>query len=68
MSKEQKQIKSTNNGLYILLGVVNRLIWLIGFPFYCIYMMIPLFWLLDIPYWVITERDLMKDFSRIYQN
>jgi hypothetical protein len=66
MNKDYKETKS--NTFYTLLGVVKRAIWFIGFPIYCIYMMIPIFWIFNIPYWVITGRDLMDDFSKIYQN
>ena len=31
-------------------------------PFFIIYVGIPIFWLLDIPYWIITERRMKNDF------
>ena len=50
----------------VLLGAVYRLIWLVVAPIFMIYMMFPPLWIIGIPYWIITDRDLMKDWCKMY--
>ena len=50
----------------VLLGAVYRLILVILAPIFMIYMMFPPLWLIGIPYWIITERNLMKDWCKMY--
>ncbi len=68
MKKEQKQQVSTelSNVLYTLLGAVYRLVYLLVAPIFMIYMMFPPLWIIGIPYWIITNRDLMKDWCKMY--
>ena len=49
-----------------LLGAVYRLIIIVGIPFYMVYMMFPPLWLLGIPYYILTGRELMKDWCKVY--
>jgi hypothetical protein len=68
MKKEKKQqlITEPSNVLYTLLGVVYRLIYLLVAPIFMIYMLFPPLWIFGIPYWIITDRDLMKDCCKMY--
>lgn len=68
MVKGQKQQVSTepSNVLYTLLGAVYRLVYLLVAPIFIIYMMFPPLWIIGIPYWIITDRDLMKDWCKMY--
>lgn len=51
---------------YTLLGAVYRLVYLLSAPIFMIYMMFPPLWIIGIPYWIITDRDLMKDWCEMY--
>ena len=68
MKKEKKQqlITELSNVLYTLLGAVYRLVYLLVAPIFMIYMMFPPLWIIGIPYWIITNRDLMKDWCKMY--
>jgi hypothetical protein len=50
----------------VLLGAVYRLILVILAPLFMIYMMFPPLWIIEIPYWIITDRDLMEDWCKMY--
>lgn len=47
--------------------IIYRLVYVILSPLYVVYMLFPPFWILNIPYWVITGRNLMKDFRKMYE-
>ena len=63
---ENDNLKTKSNNANVLLGVVYRLIWVILAPIFMIYMMFPPLWLIGIPYWIITDRDLMEDWCKMY--
>jgi hypothetical protein len=46
------------------MGILNRLFWLIQLPLFIVYMCIPFFWILGIPYWVLTNGNLMNDWCK----
>lgn len=46
--------------------MLSRLLYVICAPIWLIYMGFPILWLLDIPYWILTNRSLMKDVCKIY--
>lgn len=56
----------SNNILYKLLSIAYRLMYLLLVPVFMIYMMLPPLWIIGIPYWIITGRNLMKDWCGIY--
>ena len=41
--------------------IFKRLIYIIQAPIFLVYVMFPLLWVLDIPYWILTGRDLWED-------
>lgn len=42
-----------------------RLLFTIQFPLFVIYSFIPIFWLLEIPYWIILGRSLWEDWWKL---
>ncbi len=66
MKNKTSIIVETRNFFYALLGAVYRLMWFILAPIFMIYMMFPPLWIIGIPYWIITGRDLMKDWCKMY--
>lgn len=44
----------------------SRLIWTLFLPLYVAYLVFPPIWVLNIPYWVLTDRDLFNDLEQIY--
>lgn len=52
--------------LIFIWEIIKRTVWLIGIPFAAIFMMIPLFWLLTIPYWALFDRNLFDDIELVY--
>jgi hypothetical protein len=42
---------------------LKRLIYIFQIPIFYLYISIPFFWVIDILYWVLFERDLFKDWS-----
>jgi hypothetical protein len=63
---ENDNLKTKSNNANVLLGVVYRLIWVVLAPIFMIYMMLPPLWIIGIPYWIITDRDLMEDWCKMY--
>jgi hypothetical protein len=44
--------------------VLSRLFYVTQAPLFFIYMLIPPLWLLDMPYWIFTKRNLMDDWCK----
>lgn len=44
--------------------ILKRLLYIIQIPLFVLYIAIPLFWILEIPYWIITGRNLRKDWFK----
>jgi hypothetical protein len=64
---QQDQITSVSpNSTNAVLGAVYRLLFVVGAPFFMVYMLFPPLWLLGLPYWIITDRDLMTDWCKMY--
>jgi hypothetical protein len=63
---ESDNLKTESNNANVLLCAVYRLIWVILVPIFMIYMLFPALWLIGIPYWIITGRELMKDWCKMY--
>jgi len=66
MKNRTSILVGTRHFFYALLGAVYRLLWLVVAPIFMIYMMFPPLWIIGIPYWIITDRDLMKDWCKMY--
>ena len=47
-----------------MINILNRLIYVLQAPIFFVYMCLPFFWIINIPYWIITERNLMKDWCQ----
>ena len=43
------------------MNILNRMIYILQIPLFFVYMIIPFFWVIGIPYWIFTGRNLMKD-------
>ena len=48
------------------MGIIKRFLYIIFAPVFMIYIVCPPLWILNIPYWIITDRDLMDDLCKIY--
>ena len=44
--------------------VFKRFIYVLQAPLFFIYMCLPFFWVINIPYWIITGRNLTKDWCQ----
>ena len=44
--------------------ILSRLIYVIQAPIFFIYMCLPFLWILEVPYWILTGRSLMKDWCQ----
>ena len=49
-----------------ILCVIYRLVYFLFAPIFMIYMLFPTLWIIGIPYWILTNRDLMKDLCKMY--
>ena len=41
--------------------ILLRLVYVLQAPLFFIYMCLPFLWIINIPYWILTGRDLMED-------
>ena len=44
--------------------ILKRFIYILQTPLFFLYMCLPVFWIIDLPYWIITGKSLMKDWCK----
>jgi hypothetical protein len=47
-----------------MISILNRLIYVLQTPLFFVYMCIPFLWVIDMPYWIFTGKNLMNDWSK----
>ena len=47
-----------------IMKIIIRLIYILQAPLFVAYMLLPFLWIIDIPYWAITNRNLMMDWCK----